>query len=154
MGDLFAAYEEVVGDAVEGLVGGFRFVGGNGLHGEQTAHSEFLSIFQGQHDIRGVVDGVTLGGHAALGTVDGVVEVVTGEDDGEIDPIRNRIAGGGIILAGAGLKADRFRELGIRGGVWISSWLAGMGRSDQLPRASGSFMLTAEGIIVPDCGRK
>ena len=114
MSDLFAAYKEVVGDAVERLVFGFCCVRWNGLHGEQAAHGDFLSIFQSYDDIGGVIDRVSLGWHAALGTVDGVIEIVTGEYDGEVDPICDGIVVEEIKLTGAGLQANRFGELGIR----------------------------------------
>ena len=92
MGGEVATYKEVVGNAVEGLIFCLLIIGRDGLHGEQSADGDFSAVIQGDNNICGVIDDVPLRRHTAFGAVDGVIEIVTREHDGEIDPIWYRVS--------------------------------------------------------------
>ena len=91
VGDAVVTDEKIIGDAIE-LLHWITVLGGlERLFRTQSLDIEFAACGRHEANAGRSEDRVTLCRHAALGTVDGIVEVVARKHDGKVEAVGNRV---------------------------------------------------------------
>ena len=107
--------KKYVRDTIQLQILGMLLIQREGLNREEAPDSDRASIADFYLDIRGLVDEVPLGGHAAFRPVNRVVQVVAGQHNRKINPVGHGKPGRKIELPLPCPQTNGLRKSGVRG---------------------------------------